>query len=334
MLQHMLDGPPVALDLEEASALVADDLAPDEALKDLLGDDGRDEQLDFFELRRQVPRFRPILVALAARAAGARGVDHDVQYTAELLHLGLFLHDVGIGREGGRRRWVARQLIKNSVRRISSASLSIRAMEISRHAHPHMLGEVLDTLREFSDGQAICRDIQRGLIPSREDWREHSDAHVGALFRVLLSLWRSLSERGYNSKGFTRQVWTPFRSAVARLGGCLDVAAWRGGHPSRDSRPSRSSRLPLVVAMESSPVVVERWREFNAEPSHELGERLVALILGTGAIGVSREVMAQESWAARQALRDLPDSSYRRVLDKLARKLARVGKSMPEGNEP
>ncbi len=92
--------------------------------------------------------------------------------------------------------------------------------------------------------------------------------------------------------------------------------------------------FPLVVAMESSPVVVERWREFNAEPSHELGERLVELILGTGAIGVSREVMAQESWAARQALRDLPDSSYRRVLDKLARKLARVGKSMPEGNEP
>ena len=334
MLQHMLDGPPVALDLEEASALVADDLAPDEALKDLLGDDGRDEQLDFFELRRQVPRFRPILVALAARAAGARGVDHDVQYTAELLHLGLFLHDVGIGREGGRRRWVARQLIKNSVRWISSASLSIRAMEISRHAHPHMLGEVLDTLREFSDGQAICRDIQRGLIPSREDWREHSDAHVGALFAFCCRSGAALASAdttrrvslGRFGRHFGR-LWHVSEDVSMLLhgeGGTHLVTRALAGRPV----------FPLVVAMESSPVVVERWREFNAEPSHELGERLVALILGTGAIGVSREVMAQESWAARQALRDLPDSSYRRVLDKLARKLARVGKSMPEGNEP
>jgi len=37
---------------------------------------------------------RPVLVALAARAAGATEVDGETQYVAELLHLALMVHDL------------------------------------------------------------------------------------------------------------------------------------------------------------------------------------------------------------------------------------------------
>jgi geranylgeranyl pyrophosphate synthase len=324
MLQHMLESVPSGVDLEEANALVRDDLAPDEALKDLLGEDS-DEELDFFELRGQLPRIRPILVALAARAAGARGVDHDLQYAAELLHMGLFLHDVALGREGGRRRWVARKFIKRSVRWVSGATLSIRAMELSRHSHPKMLGEVLDTLREFADGQALCDEIKAGLVPSQDDWREHADAHVGALFAFCC--------RG---GAYLAGAETGVRVSLGRFGRHLgrlwhiaeDVSMLqygKGGTHLMTRALSGRPVFPLVIALEQQPALVNDWRRFNAEPSIEAGERLARLIIDTAALGLAREAMAKESWAARQALRDLPESRYRRGMDGLARNLARAG---------
>lgn len=329
MLQHMLESVPSGLDLEEASALVSGDLAPDEDLRDLLGEE-IDDQLDFFEMRGQLPRMRPILVALAARAAGARGVDHDLQYAAELLHLGLFLHDVALGREGGRRRWAARQLIKTSVRWVSGATLSIRAMELSRHSHPKMLGEVLDTLREFADGQALCHEIRSGLIPSQEDWREHADAHVGALFAFCC--------RG---GAYLAGAETGVRVSLGRFGRHLgrlwhiaeDVSMLqygKGGTHLVTRALSGRPVFPLVIALEQRPALVNEWRNFNAEPTLEAGERLAELILETQALGIAREAMARESWAARQALRDLPDSRYRRGMDKLARNLVKAG--LPRSN--
>jgi geranylgeranyl pyrophosphate synthase len=332
MLQQMLEGVPSGVDLEEASALVGGDLAPDESLKDLLGDE-EDEQLDFFELRRQVPRFRPILVSLAARAAGAGRVDHDVQYAAELLHIGLFLHDVGLGREGGRRRWVARQFIKNSVGWVSGATISLRAMEVSRHSHPKMLGEVLDTLREFADGQAICREIQSGVIPTQQDWREHADAHVGALFAYCCRCGAYLAgadtsvrvSLGRFGRHFGR-LWH-IAEDVSMLthgqGGAHLVSRALSGRPV----------FPLVLALEHSPDLIELWREFNLDPTYVLGEQLTDLILKTPAIGLAREAMAKESWVARQALRGLPDTSYRRGMDRLAKNLAKAGVVKPKRDE-
>ena len=151
-LEHIPDG----VDLESLHEAVRDDLVDGRGLADLLGSrhvDGR------VVSKTSVPRIRPILVALAARAAGASAVDPDTQYLSEILHLALVFHDFALGREGGRRRRMARRLAR-SMTWMGGHHLTLRAMEIGRSVQPQLMDDLVDTLRAFSDAQALSRELR------------------------------------------------------------------------------------------------------------------------------------------------------------------------------
>ena len=133
-----LEDIPEGVDLNSLHEAVQDDLVDGRGLADLLGSRHVDGSM---VSKTSVPRIRPILVALTARAAGASTVDKDTQYLSEILHLALAFHDFTLGREGGRRRRMARRLAR-SMTWMGSHHLTLRAMEIGRSVQPELLDDL------------------------------------------------------------------------------------------------------------------------------------------------------------------------------------------------
>ncbi|MBX2803618.1 MAG: polyprenyl synthetase family protein [Myxococcales bacterium] len=314
-LDRLLDWVPSGVELNHLRALVADDLVGDEALAEVVG--------PRFEVgRTQIPRVRPILVALAARASGADSVDQEAQHAAELLHLALRVHDLALGREGGRRRRVARRLVRRSMGWLTGNYLTLRALELSRHSEPGVLEELMDALRSFSDAQVLSRELV-GELPEEEDWLEHADAHTGALFAFCCRAG------GLIGGASTRQV-----AALGRFGRHLgrmwhvaeDVSVLDHGEPALHLLARAAAGrpvLPVICAAERDGAVAEDWRRLTTEADPDCARSLAHRVRQVG-VGPSREVMIRESWRARKALAALSQSRYRTAMDRFAGELARA----------
>lgn len=310
---------PAGADLDLVRDLVRDDLPADADLVDLLGTDWERELP--LGARPDLPRIRPILVALAARAAGASSaIEGEPLYAAELLHLALVVHDLALGKQGGRRRRVARRVVRRSVSWLGGNHLTLRALELCRHSSPEILGELVDTLREISDGQSLARELQQGRPPSAQDWREHADAQTGALFAFCCRVG-----------GHLARAEAPVVTALGRYGrhvGRLwhvaeDLAVLEHGEGAAHLIARAGAGRPVLVviaAAERDPRVAVAWARLVSDPVDADAAALLARVRELGR-GPAREVMARESWAARRALRTLPESRYRATMERLAARL-------------
>lgn len=327
---HLWSSP--GADLHALHDVVRDDLPTDGRLLDLAGGGWFTDE-DPFVRREEIPRIRPILVALAARAAGAEHVDGEPLYAAELLHMALVVHDLALGRQGGRRRRVARRVVRRSVAWLGGNHLTVRALELCRHSSPEILSELVDTLRQFADGQALARELQQGLVPSGEDWLEHADAHTGALFAFCCRAGGHLagadatvlSALGRHGRHLGR-LWHVAEDLSALEHG--DAAA----HLANRAQAARPA-LPVVAAIEREPRLGDRWLALVADPDPRLAREVAPRILALGR-GPSRAVMVREAWAARKALRSLPPSRYRTAMERLAKGLAQPGEGRGEPSSP
>lgn len=303
------------VDLRE---LVREDLVSDEVLGHVVGKLGADEIRDLLGGDRL--RIRPLLVALSARAAGAAAVEPELQHAAEVLHLALSVHDVTLGQPGGRRRRVARRVL----RRVGRSHFTVRALELVRHVSPpEIMGEAVDTLRAFADGEALSESLREtGAVPRRPEVDEHADVHNGALLAFCcraggymagadVGTVASLGRYGRH----VGRLWTLAEDHAGLAG--EDAVAWAQSRAAA-GRPV----LAVAVAAESDPQVHVLWAE--AVRTGDACEELVQRVRAAGGLGATREAMAQSSWTARQALRALPDSPYRQGMDALANGLARA----------
>jgi len=326
-LERLVDLVPISPELlREVAEPIADDLPSVDELRDLLGGEGAPADLETEGLlggSGRVPRLRTLLVALAARAAGAHQVDTELQHAAEMLHLALVVHDVALGRSGGRRRRVARRLVRRSTDWLAGNHFSLRALELVRHApSPEIMGDAVDTLREFSQGQALSREVQEGLTPTRSDWREHADAHTGALFAFCC---RAGARLGADDPAVVSALGRYGRHVGRECNVAQDVSVLSvdGGEHLVERALVGRPVLPVIVAAERDEAVARLWADLVGQPEPELGEQLAAMVRDSGALTEAREVMARECWAAQRALRTLPESPYRTAMEQLAEALAR-----------
>jgi geranylgeranyl pyrophosphate synthase len=304
--------------LGRAAGVAGDDLAGDGDLSDLVSTLLWEDE-DAGELLRasRVPRVRPILVVLAARASGAAKVDPELQHAAELLYAALVLHDVALG--GGGRRRIARKVLRRSVGWLGGNQLLMRAIELVRQvSSPEVLDELLDTVRAFAEGQQLASDLLAEGVPTRELWEEHADGHTAALFTFCCRAGALLSRRE------ERQV-----AALGRYGRHLgrmwhvaeDVCLLLGPDGSEKLRKRAMTGRPMLVvavAAERDDRVEALWRALVADPSPARAEVLLGLLHSTRAFTGTREAMVTESWSARAALRALEDDPYRTALERLA----------------
>lgn len=301
------------------------DLADDADLADLMGhlvgDLGDGSQL---LAASRIPRVRPVLVVLAARAAGGSKVDHELQHASELLYVALAVHDLALGNPGGRRRRLARKVLRRSASWLSGNQLLLRSIELARCTpHAEILDDLLETLRLFSESQAIAADIAADGVPEASVWSEHADGHTGALFAFCC---RAGAIVGGNRKAV---------SGLGRYGRHLgrmwhvaeDVCLFReadGAEHLLGRALSGRPTLPVAIAIERDPRLATEWRALADEPELDAAADFLERMRTVGGLVGTRQRMTQEHWAARAALRQIPDSPYRHTLERLASGLAKA----------
>jgi octaprenyl-diphosphate synthase len=309
-------------ELEEAALLL------EGALSDLAMDAGTPPGFGGGDLEAGpgLPRLRPILVMLAARAAGEENPEAaEVASAAELLHLAVKIHDAALGRQGGRRRRVARRLLGGAASWLGGNHLTLRALELARAApEQQVLGDLLDAMREIAEGHALAAAL-RDRDPSVRDYREYAEGHAGAIFAfctragallagaprpVVMALGRYGRHVGVALHALEDQ-WS-LEASPEELTGLLARCAAAG-------RPV----LPLIRAMEVDPQLDAVLDLLLSEGHPEVAEDLARRVRAAGGLRAARKMVLEESLAARRALRSLPETPHRDLLDRIAAGLAR-----------
>ena len=314
--------------LSSIQELVRSDLTTPLSLRDLLGRSQAKllESIGFIDTE-PVLRIRPLLVSLAARAAGAGSVDRELQHAVELLHLVLVVRDVTLGRSGGLRRRMAQLVMRRSFDWLGAASqVTLRALELARHtSHPAILGETVDTLREFSDGQALSQQLrERSLVPNQSDWIDYADTHTGALYAFCCRTGghlghapaTALSALGRYGRHMGR-LWTIASDAHHLTG------AHAGSYLLRKAKTGQPI-LQVVLATETHLALGDAWSQLFHHSCTKTAHQVANQVMGAPSASRVKRAVAQEAWSAQQALRGLPDNRYRVALHHLASQLAQV----------
>ncbi len=319
----------------------------DAALTDLAGGDGAPPGFDPRRfLAPGLPRVRPLLVLLSARAtrragaadddpAASRRATEHVAAAAELLDIAIALHDAALGRPGGRRRRAARRLLGGAVGMLGGHHLTLRALELTRAgAAPETVGDLLEAMREIADTHAR-RQEHTSRMPTPEQVLSLADGHSGAVFAFACRAGGRIS--GADRPTLTalarygRHTGIAWHVAddLARLGLDLPDAEARVELRAEDPRPSYT----VATAAARDPAVAPLWERLQQAGGAGRALALTHRLHDTGAPQAAREVLLRECWAARKALAPLPDSPEKQALDRLAAGLARPGVA-PAGQEP
>ena len=133
-----------------------------------------------------IPRIRPVLILLSAHATQKKHVSsEDMEHlilTIELLWAAVFVHDLTLGRQGSRRRRVARRLIGGAVGWIGGNSLNIRSMELAQQlSSSFILSELIQVMRDVSESRKDIRSNATYFF-SVQQVIEHIEQHMGAIF--------------------------------------------------------------------------------------------------------------------------------------------------------
>lgn len=314
---------------EEVDRLAHEVRAPlhglEEAMAALVGGEGLPPGLPpevLFE--GGVPRMRPVLVVLAARAAALRDADPqaamDVAAVADLLDAAVLLHDVALGRRDGRRRRVARRVLRGATTLLGASHVTLRALELARRAPtPEILGEALEALRDVTEGHAL-RQTLRDRPATAADAIHLAEGRNGALFAFAC-----------RAGGHLVHASRPEISGLGRYGRHVGVAVHlsedlvcfeRGGRALAEEAATNRTLFPVAWANAKDPALDPLWRRLGTGYDGGLATEVEERVRAAGGLTAGREALVKESWQARKALEPLRPSPARESLDRLAASVA------------
>ena len=300
-------------------------------LRDLALGEGAPAGLDLERfLEPGQPRVRPLLVLLSAAAVAAPNPEGErlpsevatehVAVAVELLHGAVALHDAAFGRVEGRRRRAARRILGGAMGLLGANHLTLRALELARLTPaPEIVGDLVEAMRESAASHALSHGLD-GRLPTEAEGVSLAEGHNGALFAFAC---RAGARVGGGSR--------PEVTALGRFGRHTGVAwALAEDLAVLDGEPDELVRgleervvlhrppLPVIIANQRDPEVAVAWRRLQRRVDAPNVSALAERVHRVGGGSEGRRKLALESWSARQALRNIPESAPREALDRLA----------------
>ena len=286
-----------------------------------------------------IPRIRPVLILLSAHATQKKQVsEQDLEHlilTIELLWAAVLVHDLTLGKPGGRRRRVARRLIGGAVGWIGGNSLNIRSMELAQQvSSSFILSELIQVMRDVSESR---KDIRGNLtcFLSVQEVTEHFEQHMGAIFAFACRAGCHIA--GGNDRDVTLLGRYGLHLGIVwQLQEELQYINHDLEHFIEDAMARNRPLLSLALLLEydsSFRVYLQEYiQDFHSyddedessllQPSRRVFfEQLKQGLRKHSILLLMRTRIAQSVFRAQKALRELPQSTERQSLEDLLKSM-------------
>jgi octaprenyl-diphosphate synthase len=270
-------------------------------------------------------RVRPLLVVLAARAAGASSgeAEERLAEAAELVHAATLLHD-DVLDDGRVRRGLpaARVLWGNAASVLGGDFLLVRALELTAASRvPGALDDLLGVIHDMIDGEALQLQHRGQADLDRHAYFGVVDGKTASLFAWCGRSGARLGEAPVEALG---NYGLHLGRAFQIVDDVLDVE----GDPEAlgksvlgDLREGKLT-LPVLYALEERPLFRARLAACAEEnDDHPVAREVAAAVVETGAARRARADAERETAAALSSLQPLPDGLYKQALAMIARQL-------------
>ena len=177
---------------------------------------------------------------------------------------------------------------------------------------------MVETLRDFSDGQRLSEGWRDGkTLANRAEYVHHADSHTGALLSFCCRSGAHLAGGDLT----TLTALGRYGRHVGRVWNIADDIVHLSSDAAEEYLIQRATSgrpvLPASIAGERDAQVHHLWGQMVRTPSYSNAARVLAAIHQQEGVRLGAELLVQESWTARRALRHIPESEYRSALDTL-----------------
>ena len=314
------------MDLDSIRELIADDLkATNQLILDRLSSDVvLINQIGHYIVGSGGKRLRPIIVLLSARALGYTG-NHHVELAAivEFIHTATLLHDdVVDGSEKRRNRDTANAVWGNAASVLVGDFLYSRAFEMMVAVDSMRVMEILSTAtNQIAEGEVLqllnCND------PDTDEtrYREVVLRKTATLFEAGAQLGAVVADACEREEKAMASYGLHLGMAFQMIDDALDYGSSQAdiGKNIGDDLAEGKPTLPLIRAMAVADKPTRAMlREVIEQGGADRVEEVRRAIESTDAIAYTARLAKEEAERARQAIADLPNSSYLTALMALA----------------
>lgn len=271
-------------------------------------------------------RVRPLLVVLAARAAGglspSRAAEEALAQAAELVHAATLLHD-DVLDDGTVRRGMpaARVLWGNAASVLGGDFLLVRALELTAASGvAGALDELLAAIHQMIDGEALQLAHRGRADLGADGYRAVVDGKTASLFA-----W--CGRAGARLAGALPGTVDALGAYGLHLGRAFqivdDVLDVEGDHVAlgkcvwTDLREGKLT-LPVLYALEARPALRGRLAAAGEEHAAELTREVVGAVAETQSAARARSDAAAETAQALEALRGVTSADGQTFREALA----------------
>ena len=315
------------MQLKDIRALVASDLAAvdREIRRQLESDVALVSQVGDYIIGAGGKRLRPLLVVLAARAAGATDSAHiPAAALIEFIHTATLLHDDVVDDSAKRRgRETANELFGNPASVLVGDFLYSRAFQMMAALEsPAVIRVMADATNTIAAGEVL--QLMNSGDPDTTEIR-----YMEVIYRKTARLF----EAGAQVAAIVAQAPASIESALAGYGKHLGIAfqliddaldyrgieAELGKHVGDDLAEGKPT-LPLIHALRhADSAAIAMIRTVVEQGGTEDQAPIRAVIESTGGLDYTARLAENEADLALEALAGIPASAYRDALGALAR---------------
>lgn len=304
-------------------------LQVDSSLKDIIYNEGFSSE---FFLAPGVPRIRPVLVYLSSevgRVESQADVEHNglnhLAMSAELFYCAILIHDVALGKQGGRRRRLARRILGKAIEWYGGNRLITRALEmVMLTKSSEIMSEFVMSMREVQEARDNLAEWEDRL-PKEGEVLSFAENYTGAMFAFACragGLLAQASRRQVNLLGrFGRKLGVAWQltEELTMFDGSEKDALQALEEQIATNRPFYS----IALAAEYDEEITKKWKELRKQDNEPLLKELLEEVRSANTRSITRQKIAECSWTARKILSKLPESEQRSQLDQIAQALAK-----------
>ncbi|MEM7284670.1 MAG: octaprenyl diphosphate synthase [Pseudomonadota bacterium] len=310
------------MEYQEIRALIQEDFAAvnDVIRQRLESDVVLIDQVSNYIVNSGGKRLRPVLVLLAAHACRYLGREHiEAAAIIEFIHTATLLHDDVVDDSELRRgQETANNVWGNQASVLVGDFLYSRSFQMMVEIGDMSVMEVLaDATNMIAEGEVLQLMNYHDPDATEASYLQIIHRKTAKLFeagsRIAAILAKSEPEVEQAMKMYGRHLGASFQLVDDVLD--YSVSADEMGKNMGDDLAEGNPTLPLIYAMQhGTEKQTQMIRDAITDGSIEQLPEVIKAVQETGAIKYTAQVAEQEAESARQALRVLEDSPYKRAL--------------------